>query len=185
MTDLLIKVCGMKDPENIEAVADLDPDYMGFIFYERSSRYAGSLDPIVTRKLSSRICRVGVFVNETASEILKTVDKYQLQAVQLHGDETPATCRLIKRTGICTIKALPVGEAETVDAAKAYASVCDYLLFDTKTDLYGGSGKKFNWELLNTYRRKITFLFEWRNRSKRYLSTDAIPAYQSTCYRRK
>jgi phosphoribosylanthranilate isomerase len=157
MNNLLIKVCGMKDPENIEAVANLDPDYMGFIFYDRSPRYAGSLDPIVTKKISPRVCKVGVFVNETASAILKTVDKYQLQAVQLHGNETPATCRLIKKEGVCTIKALPIGGSETVEAAKAYTTVCDFLLFDTKTDLYGGSGQKFNWEILNTYRGRVPF----------------------------
>jgi phosphoribosylanthranilate isomerase len=158
MTDLLIKVCGMKDPENILAVAQLDPDYMGFIFYKASPRYAGSLDPLVIRQVASRICKVGVFVNETEQEIRQIVNKYDLQAVQLHGDETPAMCKTLKEDGIRTIKALPVAGKETFDLAKTYETSCDYLLFDTKTKLYGGSGQKFDWSLLDMYKGSLPFL---------------------------
>ncbi len=157
MSDISIKVCGMKDPENILTVAQLGPDYMGFIFYKASPRYAGTLDPVVIKQVPSHICKVGVFVNETEQEIRTIVNKYDLQAVQLHGNETPDMCQTLKEDGICTIKALPVTGKETFDLAKTYDTACDYILFDTQTKLYGGSGQKFDWSLLDKYKGNLPF----------------------------
>ena len=102
-----LKICGMRDPENIRAVAALGPDYMGFIFYPLSPRYAGDLSPESVRALPRPIRRVGVFVNETEQQVIRTAVHYLLDYAQLHGDETPEECRRLNRI-LPVIKAIAV-----------------------------------------------------------------------------
>lgn len=147
----------MKDPENIVEIAALAPDFMGFIFYPPSPRYAGNLDPGTVRKIPSHIIKTGVFVNETADTILNTMEKYDLQAVQLHGEESPGLCLQCKKQGMVVIKAIPVSGRLDEQLINSYESSVDYLLFDTRSPGKGGSGKKFDWSVLRQYHAHLPF----------------------------
>ena len=154
-----IKICGMKFPENIAAVAALHPDFMGFIFYPKSPRYAEPLDSAVLKALPESIKKIGVFVNENLENILTFVYKYKLDGVQLHGTELVEMCKELRESGLIVIKAFPIAEAYNFKVTKPYEGVCDYFLFDTKTDAYGGSGLKFNWKMLDDeYKGETPFL---------------------------
>jgi phosphoribosylanthranilate isomerase len=155
---LLIKICGMKSPENIRAVAALHPDFMGFIFYPKSPRYAEPLDSAALQALPKSIKKIGVFVNEDMENILTFVYKYKLDGVQLHGTELVEMCKELRKTGLIVIKAFPIAEAYNFRVTKPYEGFCDFFLFDTKTDAYGGSGVKFNWGMLNEYKGEAPFL---------------------------
>lgn len=155
---MLVKICGMKDPENVREIAGLQPDMMGFIFYSRSPRYAGDLKPGALQNLSSRIKRVGVFVNETSDQILEVAQLYNLSMIQLHGDEKPELCKTLRRHGLQIIKAISIQDPEDFRIAANYQEDCDYLLFDTKSNRYGGTGKAFNWDLLYNYHSTCPFL---------------------------
>lgn len=148
-----IKVCGMKYKENIEQVADLKPDYMGFIFYSASKRnVADEIIPIIP----SEINKVGVFVNADADFIIDKISTHNLHCIQLHGSEPPFFCRQMKRI-TCIIKAFGVDEQFDFNKLKEYEDCCDYFLFDTKTAEHGGSGKQFNWDLLSHYSFNLPF----------------------------
>ena len=155
---MLIKVCGMKSPENIKEVAALKPDLMGFIFYPKSPRYADLLDIEALAALPANIKKIGVFVNESLENILTILYKYKLDGAQLHGAELVGMCHELKSVGYMVIKAFPVAEAYNFKVTKAYEGVCDYFLFDTKTEAYGGSGLKFNWKMLDEYIGQTPFL---------------------------
>jgi len=155
---LLIKICGMKFPENIAAVAALHPDFMGFIFYPKSPRYAEPLDSAELNALPESIKKIGVFVNENLENILTFVYKYKLDGVQLHGTELVEMCKELRKAGLIVIKAFPIAEAYNFRVTKPYEGACDYFLFDTKTDAYGGSGVKFNWKMLEEYKGETPFL---------------------------
>ena len=158
MNELKVKVCGMREPENISRVALANPDYMGFIFYPKSSRYVGknpSLE-LGTLKLDA-IKRVGVFVNEEPAKVISICRENNLDIAQLHGNESPADCYLIKQSGMNVFKAFSVDETFDFKALEAYAKSCDFFLFDTKGHLPGGTGKKFNWLLLDNYLLDIPF----------------------------
>lgn len=149
-----IKVCGLKDPENIKQVAGLKPDYMGFIFYPASKRFVGSdfEMPVV----SPEIKKVGVFVNAKADYIIDTIDRYKLDMIQLHGDEKPDFCEVMSHL-IKVTKAFGVNEVFDLKTVDAYENCCDYFLFDTKTSEYGGSGKQFDWEIIKKLHFDIPF----------------------------
>lgn len=162
---LKIKVCGMKYPENIRDLVRLPVDMMGLIFYEKSARYAGFLSANELRIVLPNIQKVGVFVNASEEDILAKIREYNLQIVQLHGDESPDFCREIKKSGIKAIKAFRIETAGDLATAERclercglYENACDYFLFDTKTPQYGGSGKKFNWEILSSYNGETPFI---------------------------
>lgn len=155
---MLLKICGLKYPENILAVAALKPDFMGFIFYPRSPRYAEPLDSKTLESLPATIKKIGVFVNEDIENILTIAYKYKLDGLQLHGSELVDMCRKLKKLGYIIIKAFPIAEAYNFKVTKSYEGVCDYFLFDTKTDAYGGSGVKFNWQMLKEYTGETPFL---------------------------
>jgi phosphoribosylanthranilate isomerase len=147
-----IKICGMKFQKNIMEIGALQPDYMGFIFYSKSKRFVGekfSLQSI--EKLPKNIKKVGVFVNESADTIMELHHQYSFDAVQLHGEESIETCAIIKANGIEVIKAFPMDKYFNFQTAVPYEEVCDLFLFDTKTDKYGGSGKAFDWQILEKY----------------------------------
>lgn len=142
----------MKFPDNIAEVGALQPDLMGFIFYAKSKRFVGdafSLESI--QHLPESIKKVGVFVNESPKIIFEKVNRYKLDVVQLHGNESVADCQFLKDKNIDIIKAFSIDEEFDFNMLKSYQAVCDYFLFDTKTPKYGGSGKMFDWQLLENY----------------------------------
>jgi phosphoribosylanthranilate isomerase len=151
-----IKVCGMKNPSNIREIADLGPDYMGFIFYGKSKRNVGALDEKLLLSLMD-VLKVGVFVNAPLDFILTQAIKFGFTFIQLHGDETPTDCKKLKETGLGIIKAFSMEENFDFEKLKDYKPYCDYFLFDTKGENYGGTGKKFNWDILKKYDNKIPF----------------------------
>lgn len=147
-----IKICGMKFPKNIIQVGAMQPEYMGFIFYPKSKRFVGTeFSTKSFERLPKSIKKVGVFVNEAVEKILEIHNQYPFDVVQLHGNESVETCAIIREKGIEVIKAFSVDNYFNFDEVKPFESVCDLFLFDTKTEKYGGSGKAFNWELLEKY----------------------------------
>lgn len=142
---LKIKVCGTRDPANIQALVGLPIDYIGFIFYAQSSRFVAT-QANCTIPLS--IKKVGVFVNASLDEIKEKIEQYDLQVVQLHGDESPAFCKEVQALGIETFKAFGVDSDFEWESIKGYEEVVDYFLFDTKSNAYGGTGQTFNWDKL-------------------------------------
>ncbi len=153
-----IKVCGLRDKSNLKELMVLPLDYMGFIFYSKSTRYVGDdFDVQITANIPKGIKKVGVFVNESRDRILFLVKKYQLDVIQLHGDESPEDCQLIKDSGIEVIKSFQVNESFQFELLDVYHKACDYFLFDTKSDAYGGSGKKFDWRILENYKGETPF----------------------------
>jgi len=146
---LKIKVCGMRDAENITAIALLNPDYLGFIFYEKSKRNVG--EEVQIPVLEGTIKKVGVFVDADFEVIKSKIEHYQLKAVQLHGNETVDFCEQIKAQNVEVIKVFSVDESFDFEIIKHYSEVADYYLFDTKGKEHGGNGVKFNWEILEKY----------------------------------
>ncbi|MFV8358516.1 phosphoribosylanthranilate isomerase, partial [Flavobacterium sp. XS1P32] len=145
-----LKICGMKYPDNIIEVGSLLPDYLGFIFWENSTRYFDGIIP----ELPQSIKKVGVFVNESSSVILAKAQKYNLQAIQLHGHESVAFCsdlRLAIGNEIEIIKVFSVGTDFDFEVLQPFEAVCDYFLFDTKGKLPGGNGTTFDWKVLEKY----------------------------------
>lgn len=154
-----IKVCGMRDSLNIEDLCKLKIDFMGLIFYPKSPRYVEKLDSDIIDKMPDTIARVGVFVNAEINEVLDAVKKYRLKYVQLHGNESVEYCQELaqKGFGISIIKAFSVLSADDFNKSHLYESSCDYFLLDTKTPQYGGSGIKFDWNILNEYKGNRPF----------------------------
>lgn len=149
---MLIKVCGMRDAANIALLSELKPDYMGFIFYKKSPRYVhGLLPPSVILDMPGGIKKTGVFVNAPKEEILAMAEMYQLNAIQLHGQEPPALSRDLKTKGYQVIKAFHLQSKKEIRNTSAYEDACDYFLFDTPSPAHGGTGQKFNWHLLEAY----------------------------------
>ncbi|MCX6321851.1 MAG: phosphoribosylanthranilate isomerase [Bacteroidia bacterium] len=149
---LKIKICGMREPENILEVAELKPELMGFIFYPSSPRYAAKISGYeIPAKFPQHIRKAGVFVNADFEVITGTVRKYSLDIVQLHGNETPDACRRLKETGIPVIKAFNIKESTGFKLCSEFIPYTDYFLFDALTSNYGGSGYKFDWKILDKY----------------------------------
>ena len=151
-----IKVCGLKHPENIKAITGLKPDYVGFICYGRSPRYIDTLAADAVAEIPLSIHKTGVFVNETAETIEALIGKYGFDIIQLHGDESPEFSNAF-RGQVTVIKAFGVDNDFNFDQLQAYANKVDYFMFDTKTSGYGGSGKTFDWSILNNYKLNIPF----------------------------
>ena len=147
-----IKVCGMRNTDNIKDLSALLPDYIGFIFYPKSKRYVNDkLDLNVIASLHRRILKVGVFVNSELSELIDIYQKYKLDIVQLHGNESVDYCKQLAIQDISVIKAFGVSDDFDFDETVAYKPFCKYFLFDTKHKDYGGSGHKFNWQIFQHY----------------------------------
>lgn len=147
-----IKVCGITRINDLQALVDNKVDYAGFIFQEISPRFAGNKIDARSVRETTRIKKVGVFVNATLAQIQRTVSDYALDMVQLHGDETPEFCALV-RTILPVVKAFRIGDNVNWQTDVApFIPVTDYFLFDTASaKLYGGTGERFNWDLLTTY----------------------------------
>ena len=143
----------MKYAENIERVAKLGPDYMGFIFYRGSKRYVGAQSEPVPEPIK----KTGVFVNTPLEEIIETIHDHDLDAVQLHGEESPAYCSSLREVSsqqkaVEIIKVFSVGKSLPLKEMEAYLKPCDYFLFDTKGTQRGGTGRRFDWSILEAYR---------------------------------
>lgn len=147
-----LKVCGMKYSQNITEIENLFPDLMGFIFYEKSKRFFNQ--PEIN--LNNKVKRVGVFVNENIQEIKNKIKKYKLDYVQLHGEENVNFCHSLQ-TFVKIIKVFKIDYNFNFKKTEEFEEVCDYFLFDTKSQLHGGSGKKFDWDLLKNYNCKKDF----------------------------
>lgn len=179
---MIIKVCGMRDAENIRAVSELDIDMMGFIFWKDSPRFvqmissnAGIIPDYSEERLNKnrgkvvddqhRVKRVGVFVDDMPQTIVTRIYNYELDYVQLHGEES---CIMIDnlrrtlepdiRTGVKVIKTISVSSAEDIEKTKEYEGCVDMFLFDTKCPTMGGSGDKFDWSVLSAYKGNTPFL---------------------------
>jgi phosphoribosylanthranilate isomerase len=144
-----IKVCGMTLPEQVNALDEMGVDFAGFIFYPKSPRYmANKISPEKMRQIKGRIAKVGVFVNMPYDDLLRTVDEYRLDMVQLHGDETPFVCEKIANY-VTVVKAFRLSDNDPIDwITRPYHESTDMFMFDTMGAGYGGTGKKFDWNVL-------------------------------------
>ncbi|WBL21717.1 phosphoribosylanthranilate isomerase [Zunongwangia sp. HRR-M8] len=155
--NLKLKICGMKHPENIQEVAAINPDYMGFIFYEKTPRFFNAEIP----KISDSIKKTGVFVKAKIADILDKINGYDLNAIQLHGGESAEFCAelksVLKATNIEIIKVFSVKSEFDFNQLTAFEDHVDYFLFDTKGKHKGGNGETFDWTLLKDYPSKKPF----------------------------
>ncbi|MDR3693807.1 phosphoribosylanthranilate isomerase [Mucilaginibacter sp.] len=151
-----IKVCGLRIPENIKAVAGLTPDYLGFIFYGPSPRFVDDLALESFSQLPSYIKKTAVFVNETKEKVSQLIDQYHFEAIQLHGGESAEFCTYFKGK-VQVLKAFGINEDFDFNLLDKYKNNVDFFLFDTKTPVHGGSGKTFDWGILNNYKLDIPF----------------------------
>ncbi|MDA0177218.1 phosphoribosylanthranilate isomerase [Mesoflavibacter profundi] len=149
-----IKICGMKYQDNINQVAALQPDYLGFIFYEKSSRFFEGVIP----KLAKTIKKVGVFVDASLDFVLNQIKTHQLNVIQLHGKETPEFCNELRQAVLDSashtveiIKVFSIKDHFDFSVLQPFENICDYFLFDTKGKLPGGNGYTFNWDVLKNY----------------------------------
>ncbi|WP_456867674.1 phosphoribosylanthranilate isomerase [Galbibacter sp. BG1] len=145
-----LKICGMKYEDNIRTIAGLQPDYLGFIFYEKSARFNEDVIP----ELPKNIKKIGVFVNATIDYIIEKVNQHHLNGVQLHGDESVEFCQNLKKElphKTIIIKVFSIKDEFDFSILSPYEKIADYYLFDTKGKLPGGNGYTFNWEVLKNY----------------------------------
>ena len=148
----------MRDPENIRLVETLDVDCLGFIFYSKSPRYVPDNSVYIEAIGNCKKNKAGVFVNESLETILDKAQLFGLQFIQLHGDETPDLCDDLRHRGYFVIKAIAIASSVDFHQTAKFRNSCDYLLFDTKTSSYGGSGKRFDWPILTAYQGETPFL---------------------------
>ncbi len=146
----------MREQENILQLGELLPDYMGFIFYPKSKRFVGDAFRIPD-KLPRSIKRVGVFVNEPTNKILALAKTHNLDVIQLHGSEPVSQCAELKNNNLGVIKVCSMDDQFDFLKMTPYKSVVNYFLFDTNSNSYGGTGKTFDWNLLNNYDQEIPF----------------------------
>lgn len=144
----------MRHAENIAAVATLDIDLMGFIFFAKSPRYVSNIIPTTP----DNIGRVGVFVDESLDTIVQIAQRHSLTHLQLHGTESPELCLELKTKDYTIIKAFQIANADSFVKCIDYEDVTDMLLFDTACTSHGGSGKKFDWSLLDSYTGKLPYI---------------------------
>ena len=146
-----IKVCGLRDPTNLPAIAALLPDAVGLIFSEASPRFVGALPPGVVRALPPDVRRVGVFVDAAPADIATLADAYGLDVVQLHGTESPEICAAVGAGGRAVVKAFRVGDAFDLAALAPYVPHVQGFLFDAPGPRPGGNGVAFDWSRLAAY----------------------------------
>lgn len=154
-----LKVCGLNNTKNIKSVVSLRPDFAGFVFYRSSRRYflKNNLSTGAFKGIPETVKKVGVFVDAPFEEIMKAYHTYQLDYIQLHGNESAAYCARLLENNLSLIKAFSVSEASTFKELEAYEPFCKYFLFDTKGKLPGGNGIKFSWHLLKSYSLEVPF----------------------------
>ena len=162
-TALIIKVCGMREAANIRAVERLGIDWLGLIFWPKSSRYVSVMPDYLPRQVK----RVGVFVDETPAQMVSISRRYALDYLQLHGHESPADIIRLRQAiadqGAATIppqiiKAFSIATSEDLEQVRVYEGLADYFLFDTKGPSAGGNGVQFDWQVLADYHGETPFL---------------------------
>lgn len=156
-TKPIIKVCGMRDAENIREVEALGIDMMGFIFWPKSKRYVSECPAYLPKSCK----RVGVFVDEGIEQVQCIAEEYALNIIQLHGHESPDYIRQFGSVcgdTIATIKAFNIATIDDFAQTKPYEGIVDYFLFDAKAQLPGGNGEKFDWSVLSAYDDETPFL---------------------------
>ena len=156
--ELKVKVCGMKYPQNIETVSELNPDMMGFIFHPNSPRYVERLNTEVLKSIPENILKIGVFVNQKFVDTYLMVQRYKLNGVQLHGKEPVDYCNSFKELNLVVLKAFSISDSSDFSFTIPYEGACDYFVFDTKTPAFGGSGNKFDWNILSDYKGDTPFI---------------------------
>ena len=146
---LRIKVCGMTLPEQVNALDEMGVDFAGFIFYPKSPRYmVNKITPEKMKKIKGHIAKVGVFVNEPYDQMMRTIEEYRLDMVQLHGDETPFFCEKVANY-VTVVKAFRLSDNDPIDwIVRPFHDSTDMFMFDTMGAGYGGTGKKFDWNVL-------------------------------------
>ena len=149
-----IKICGLKFESNILGLSKLEPDYMGFVFWEKSKRLVIGSTPNLSQ---TKIKKTGVFVNADFEKIKDKVRVHKLEAIQLHGLESPEFCEKIKNLGVEIIKAFSIDENFNFNVLEKYELCSDYFLFDTKGKSPGGNGISFDWEILRNYKYEKKF----------------------------
>ena len=147
----------MRESQNILDLAELQPDFMGLIFYDKSPRFVDNGGDIKFIK-NLDLKKVGVFVNASFEDIKSKIKEYKLDFVQLHGNESPEFCKQLQKLGVGIFKAFSVDSTFDFGKTEAFEDKVDYFLFDTKGDGYGGHGKSFDWTLLKKYNQKVPFL---------------------------
>ena len=148
----------MREPENIEQVAELGVDMMGFIIYPKSPRYVSHV--LARSDADRKVCRVGVFVNDSIPDMVDRIHSFSLNAVQMHGSESRELCEQLREANgdIKIIKAISVSNVGDIQKYKEYVGAVDYFLFDTKCKTVGGSGQQFDWQVLDEYDGDVPFL---------------------------
>ena len=155
LTKIRLKVCGMRETDNIEALIGLQPDFIGFIFHEISPRYC---DKIPEVSIPETMKKTGVFVSKPMEFIRMKKENFGLDYIQLHGTESPEFCKTVSETMAPVIKAFNIREEFDFGKLKAYEPFCDFFLFDASGPQAGGNGISFNWELLQKYNGSTPFL---------------------------
>ena len=160
----MVKVCGMRDIENINQLQQLDIDFMGIIRYSKSKRFVDDSQKEKVAQQTMNKGTVGVYVNESFENILKDIIPLQLDIIQLHGDEDSAFAKALLEIDIKIFKAFQITEDFDFNSLKEWEQLAAqytgklFFLFDTATPNYGGSGKKFNWSILDYYKGEVPFL---------------------------
>ena len=154
MKNVKLKICGMKEIENIKEISALNPDYLGFIFWEKSKR---NMTLGTTPELPETTKKVGVFVDASIQEIAAKINQYQLDIIQLHGNESVIFCRNVKKLGVEVIKVFSIDSTFNFSVVKEYVLAVDYFLFDTKGKLPGGNGITFDWNILENYHFNVPY----------------------------
>lgn len=157
---MLIKVCGLKDKGNVEDIlSKQSPDLLGMIFYEKSQRFIGTKPLLIDQSLNQNIPKVGVFVNSSIEHIIDMQLLFGFEWVQLHGDEDIVFIAGLKdKIDLKVIKVFRVTDSINLDEIRPYEPLSDYFLFDTQTTNYGGSGKQFDWKILEGYNLDTPFI---------------------------
>ena len=152
----LVKVCGMREAENIREVEALGIDMMGFIFWPKSKRYVSEKPAYLPTKCK----RVGVFVDEDIEQVKRIAEEFALDIIQFHGSESPEQISHLSSltSHLSIIKAFNIASSDDLEATKPYEGLVDYFLFDTKATLPGGSGQQFDWSILSDYNGNTPFL---------------------------
>lgn len=176
-----LKVCGMREPDNITDLIKVNPDYIGLIFYSKSPRFVNSSNI----NIKEDIRKVGVFVNESIPEIINKVRNFKLDLVQLHGEEPVRMCHDLFNKNIKIIKAFSIDGSFDFDLIEEYEPYCELFLFDAVGNIPGGTGKKFKWNLLEHYKGNTSYflsggidicdvpaLLEQREKDKRMTGMD-------------
>ena len=149
---MIVKVCGMRDAQNIRDVEKLGVDWIGMIFWPQSKRFVAEVPSYLPKHQK----RVGVFVDAPLEDIRQHISDYQLNIIQLHGQESPDYVKALKPH--TTIKAFNIAKADDLVQTEQYEGIADYFLFDTKGLMVGGNGQKFDWSVLTTYHGRTPFL---------------------------